>query len=283
MIILLIGLCFGDWFMVNALPPLKFASHFVKKMWGGEKLGSLLGKACPVGTGESWDLLDRPEFSSIVVEGCFAGQSLRDLIDQDAIALLGCCAEGKHFPLLYKYIDSNAMLSLQVHPGHDWAVEHGTESKTECWYIVAADADAFVYLGFKELTSAKTLRESLLAGDVERLLQKVFVTAGDFIFVPAGTVHCTGAGILFAEIQENSDCTYRLSDWGRLDAQQLPRPLHVERALEVAHYQQQQEAVIKGQLLTDYDYDRRLMLSCDSFVVEKLCMGQHVVDVLSIS
>lgn len=216
------------------LPPiLKMRPHVRPMPWGGTALARLYGKDLPAGgkIGETWEVADRPEGWSVVAEGPLAGTPIPDLYRRDPRGLTGLADPPKRFPLLVKFLDAADWLSLQVHPDEEAARKLVVEPKTECWVIVAARPDAFLYLGLAAGKRAEDLRAALAEGRPETALARVRVAAGDFLFVPAGTVHAIGPGIVLAEIQQNSDTTFRLSDWNRAGPDGKARPLHVEKGL----------------------------------------------------
>jgi mannose-6-phosphate isomerase len=205
-------------------------------VWGGRCLAESLGKSLPAPGpyGESWDLSDHPLHRSVAATGPRTGRSLRELMEHDALALLGPAA-GRHavFPWLVKFLDARDWLSVQVHPD-ERAVRRlwpGEGPKTEAWFVLAADPGSRVYAGLVPGTDERRLRASLAMGKVAECLHAFEPRPGDCLFLPAGTVHAVGGGVLMAEVQQTSDATFRLYDWDRKDAQGSPRQLHVEQAL----------------------------------------------------
>ena len=193
-------------------------------IWGGDRLKTKFNKVAPFDTlGESWELTCRPEADSIIANGEYKGQRLRDVIN---------CTDS--FPLLIKFIDARDDLSVQVHPDDNVTDENGHSlGKTEMWYIIEADEGAELIFGLRDDVSKEKFEELVRRGDFEIALKRVKVKPGDCYFIPAGQVHAIGKGILLAEIQQNSDTTYRLYDYGRLDKDGNPRELHIEKALSV--------------------------------------------------
>lgn len=212
---------------------LKFRPYVRSMPWGGDALRRLFGKDVPTGgkTGETWEIADRPEGASIVAEGPFQGRTLTDLYREDPKGLTGLADPPPRFPLLVKFIDARDWLSLQIHPDAEMARRLGAEPKTECWVVVEARPEAFLYLGLGFGNGPERLREALAEGRPEAVMNRVRVKAGDFLFVPAGTVHAIGPGIVLAEVQQNSNTTYRLWDWNRLGPDGAPRALQVEPGL----------------------------------------------------
>lgn len=190
--------------------------------------------------GESWELSGYEGDESVVVNGPLAGNNLRELIEVYMGDLVGdevFDLHGHSFPLLFKLIDANENLSIQVHPGDEVASDrHHSYGKTEMWYVVDADPGAELIIGFKEDCSRDTYLDALDAGTVEELLQHVPVTKGDVFFIPAGLVHAIGKGVVVAEIQQSSDVTYRIYDYKRKDAEGNERELHTDEALDVIDF-----------------------------------------------
>lgn len=214
---------------------LQFRPILKRIRWGGRRLGTVLGK--PLGPendyAESWGIADHGADQSLVADGPYAGQTLNRLIREHSEALLGDHAGLKQFPLLVKFLDAHDLLSVQVHPDDEQAArfDPAEKGKTEAWVILQADPGSVIYAGLKPGVDRESLQSHLAAGTVEDCLHSFPVTPGDCVFVPAGTVHAIGAGILLAEIQQSSDMTFRLYDWGRTGSDGRPRPLHIEEAL----------------------------------------------------
>lgn len=220
--------------------PIRFRPVFKRTIWGGRRLGEQLGK--PIGPGtdfaESWEVVDHGEDQSVVDGGPLDGKTLQQLIRDHRDWLLGAGFQGSAFPLLLKYLDCNRVLSVQVHPDDEYGAKMSQPDlgKTEAWYIVSADPDSLVYAGLQPSVDRASLREAIAAGQAEQALHSFHPEPGDVIYIPAGTVHALGAGLLVAEIQQSSDTTFRLFDWNRIDAQGKARPLHLDQGLEVADY-----------------------------------------------
>ena len=216
--------------------PLRFTSHPRPMVWGGRQLGEVLGKSLPDGSlyGEAWEVSDHPSHASVVSHGPHKGQTLRHLMERHAPLLLGAAAERhSRFPWLIKLLDAWDWLSVQVHPNDAnvskwWPGEGG---KTEAWFVLAASPNSRVYAGLLPGVDEKCLRSALRAGTVGDCLHQFSPHPGDCVFLPAGTVHAVGGGVLMAEVQQTSDATFRLFDWNRRDAQGQSRQLHIEEAL----------------------------------------------------
>jgi len=223
------------------LYPLRFAPIYQYRLWGGNKLREVLGKKdAPDLTGESWEISGVEDNLSVVKEGFLEGNDLQELIEVYMGDLVGDSVYEKHgteFPLLIKLIDAHDVLSVQVHPDDTLAKErHHAYGKTEMWHVIQADPGSVIYTGFNR----KITREELITLVEEKKVQEVLnvepANAGDSFFIPAGRVHATGAGILFAEIQQTSDITYRLFDWNRLEKNGRPRTLHTDLAMDAIDF-----------------------------------------------
>ena len=219
----------------SPLYPLKLEPSLHPKVWGGRRLAALLNKALPDEQpyGESWEL----HGGSRVVNGALRGRSLDQLAQHYGAQLLGAGKEPEDgFPLLAKFIDANDWLSIQVHPNDAQALELEGErrGKTEAWVVLAAEAGAQLVIGVKPGSSREMLAEAIERSQLEALLEYAEVEAGDTLYMPANTIHALGPGILIYEIQQSSDITYRLYDWGRLGLDGAPRELHIDKGLRVA-------------------------------------------------
>lgn len=223
------------------LYPIKFHPQYKYRIWGGSKLANILGKKnVPEKTGESWELSAVQGSLSVVSNGFLAGNTIEELAEIYMGDLLGDQVYqrfGVEFPLLIKLIDANDILSIQVHPDDALAKSrHNAYGKTEMWFVIQADEGAELISGFnRDLSKAEFIR-LMDAGQLESVLNREKVTRGDCFFIPAGRVHATGAGILFAEIQQTSDITYRIYDWNRIDQDGKPRDLHLDLALDAIDY-----------------------------------------------
>lgn len=251
--------------------PLRFEPVYKNYIWGGRRLETLLGRQLERDQvcAESWEIADHPEGQSIVATGPLAGTSLSDLVKVHGQALLGRHHPRCVFPLLLKYLDANQNLSVQVHPDDRTAAEMGLADpgKTEAWYVIEATPGSRLWAGFAEPVDRETLERALRQGDVERLLHCWEPQRGDCIFVPAGTVHAIGAGLLVAEIQQMSNNTFRLSDWGRVDAEGRPRPLHIEQGIRAIDYAAAAVQPTRGQPTSEPGVAR--LVACDQFILDR--------------
>jgi mannose-6-phosphate isomerase len=221
--------------------PLQFDPILKERIWGGEKLKTVLNKPITSSiTGESWELSTVEGDVSIVSNGVLKGKLLTALIDNFPKEVLGTAVYkkfGKQFPLLFKYLDAKTDLSIQVHPNDELAkTRHNSFGKTEMWYIMQADENARIIVGFKEKSNAKEYVAHLENKTLLDLLEEVNVKTGDVFFLETGTVHAIGAGLVVAEIQQTSDITYRLYDFDRVDADGNLRELHIDLALDAINY-----------------------------------------------
>ncbi len=227
--------------------PLTFEPILKDKVWGGRRLVDV-NKTLPGDgpVGESWDLVDLPGDQSVVRAGPARGASLEQLIHSWGPLLMGSAGlDGGRFPLLVKYLDACQTLSVQVHPDAETAAKLGGRPKSEAWYILGVQPGGVIYRGLKQGTDREALAAALASGEVEQLLEAEQVEPGDLVPVPPGTVHAIGAGVLLAEVQQPSDTTYRVYDWGRLGLDGKPRDLHVEQALQSIHFGEAPPPIIR--------------------------------------
>jgi mannose-6-phosphate isomerase len=237
--------------------PLTFDPIFVERIWGGQRLKSEFGKKLPVQKpiGESWEIVDRPEAQSIVRNGPLRGKTLHELWTENRDEIFGNVPDATRFPLLLKLLDVHDKLSLQVHPPEKVARKLRGEPKTEFWYIAAADPGAELYLGFSESISRKQFENALQNGTATDYLHKIRVKPGDAVFLPSGRFHAAGAGNLLIEIQQNSDTTYRVFDWNRVDDESKPRQLHIEKAVQCIDFDDVHPRLLQpeGEVLLRHD------------------------------
>jgi len=260
------------------LYPLKFNPILKDKIWGGTKLKSLFGKpAVSEKLGESWELSGYEGDESVVTNGFLAENNLPELTEIYMGELVGNQIYeeyGLTFPLLFKLIDANENLSIQVHPGDEVAAErHNSYGKTEMWYVVDADPGSELIIGFSDDCSRDEYLDALDEGRVESLLQKVPVSKGDVFFIPAGLIHAIGKGVVVAEIQQSSDITYRIYDYKRTDDQGNERELHTEQALDVIDFSaSRQPKIVYKPVLNDITP----LVTCDYFTTNMIRFNQIV-------
>jgi mannose-6-phosphate isomerase len=260
------------------LYPLKFSPILKDKIWGGTKLKSLFNKqAVTDKLGESWELSGYEGDESVVTNGFLAGNTLTELIEIYMGELIGDSIfdeYGLSFPLLFKLIDANENLSIQVHPNDEVAAErHNSFGKTEMWYVVDADPGSELIIGFTEECSRETYLKAMAEDRVEDLLHKVTVTKGDVFFIPAGRVHAIGKGVVVAEIQQSSDITYRIYDYKRKDANGKERELHTEEALDVINFEASKQPKT---LYTPLLNVTTPLITCDYFTTNLLKFDKEI-------
>jgi mannose-6-phosphate isomerase len=219
----------------TTLYPLRFEPIFQYRLWGGRRLSNLLSAPLPDGSvGEAWILSDRDDHPSHVANGPLKGHTLGEVMEQSQEQLMGRLAlRFRRFPLLLKFLDVREMLSVQVHPSdkHPELIPPGESSKTEAWVVLEAQKGSRIYAGLQPGTTQTDLRSALTGGVIAERLLAIDPKQGDAIFIPAGTVHTLGDDVVVFEIQQNSDLTFRLYDWGHIDSKTgQPRPLQVDKA-----------------------------------------------------
>lgn len=252
--------------------PLTFRPVFKDYPWGGRNLATQLGREIPDGiVAESWDIAAHQNGSSVVRDGDLQGLTLPDVLDEWGLRLVGtrndAALRKEKFPLLIKLLDANAWLSVQVHPGDDYALQHeGEYGKTEMWVVLHADPEAELIYGFKPGTTKVSFAQAIADGKTDEWLYRLPVGDGDVVFVPAGTIHALGPGVIAAEIQQNSDTTYRIYDWGR------PRPLHIVKALDVLDFENVEPQALVPEPIAGGEFDHELIGECAYFRTERLEM-----------
>jgi mannose-6-phosphate isomerase len=259
--------------------PLRFQPLFRRYLWGGRRLATRLGKS--IGPehdyAESWEVVDHDDDQSVVIAGPLAGATLGELVQERGPELLGRHAPRTRFPLLMKLLDCNRTLSVQVHPNDQQAARQSPPDlgKTEAWVVIDAEPGSRIYAGLKPGVTPDQLRAALDAGTCAECLHDFAARPGDCVFIPAGTVHALGEGLLIAEIQQASDTTFRLFDWNRVDAQGQPRPLHIEQALAVTDFER---GPIKPQTPAPTpDANRERLVACDQFQLDRRRASEPVV------
>jgi mannose-6-phosphate isomerase len=258
--------------MLSLRPSLKDA------IWGGFRLFERYRKGSGERLAESWELSTHADGHSRLSDG----RTLQDRLAREPWLAGGSAHQDGTIPILAKLIDARLPLSVQVHPDDDGARRHGELSgKTECWYILDADPDAWIYHGLRKSLTRMELEQHVREGTIESVLRKVPVHAGDVFFIPAGTLHALGGGILCFELQQSSNVTYRVFDYDRRDHAGMPRMLHLQEALDVATLTPTpREIPGLGQPRTIKGLTRRMIVCCDQFAMEELTLnGEGVVDV----
>ncbi len=259
---------------MSELGLLRFEEGYFERIWGGNKLRTLFGKDIPKKPiGEAWMISDHPVHESVVAEGPLAGQTLRDLLKRDTKSILGQRPQltpGGRFPLLLKILDASQVLSVQVHPNDECAARLGEPDvgKTEMWHVLQADPGSELICGLDTSVTPPLMAEAVAANALEPLMNAYGVERGSTFLLPAGVIHAIGAGIVLAEIQQNSDLTYRLYDWGRLDDQGKPRQLHVDKAMEAIHFGFKHDGPAKPLACTISGTQSLVLSACQYFAAE---------------
>jgi mannose-6-phosphate isomerase len=257
------------------LYPYRFKEIYKDKIWGGPELRRVLGKkGAGPRTGESWEVSSREKNLSVVSAGPLKGWTLERLCRAWPREVLGdehCMRFSTRFPLLVKFICAHDRLSLQVHPSDDFAQRYEAEpvGKMEAWYVVHAPKGARVIRGVLPGTTVAEFRQHLQKGTVEQCLNAMEVKAGEVIFIPPGTIHTAFGGAIFLEVQQNSDITYRLTDWGRMDNGK-GRPLDIEKAMNVTDFYSMGVSKYKPSRIAGYAYRRMLLIKCEKFTMEAM-------------
>ena len=269
--------------------PLRFQPIFRRYLWGGRRLAEVLHK--PIGSesaAESWEIVDHENDQSVVAYGSLAGTSLRDLIAESGVELLGQSVLNQiadddvpahlrgRFPLLLKFLDANQHLSVQVHPDDRYGATLSPPDlgKTEAWYVLHAEEGARIYAGLKPGITKKAFSAAVAAGEIEKTLHSFQPRTGDCVFIPAGTMHAIGAGLLIAEIQQASNTTFRVYDWGRVQSDGQPRPLHIDQAIEVTDFSR--GPVHPESTKKSHDGGWSELVACDKFVMSKAVIDRKV-------
>ena len=252
--------------------PIKFENIYFEKIWGGRGLESFRSELPEGMIGESWDIACHPNGTSVVSNGKFKGESFEKIIEKYGEELLGTKINKEYFPLLVKLIDSREKLSVQVHPGDEYARIHENQyGKTEAWYVVDAKPDAYLIVGTRDCDKA-TFEKAIEEGNVEKYLNKIKVKKGDCFLINSGLVHAICEGVIIAEIQQNSDVTYRVYDYGR------PREIHVEKSLDVIDFNLQCKNLSNNKAEIYEGYKKTYLCENEYFHIEKLDIDKSFKD-----
>lgn len=270
------------------LYPLRFEPIYQYRLWGGRRLASLLSVPLPGAglIGEAWVLSDRTDHQSQIANGPLKGQTLGQVMKQFPESLMGkLSSRFTRFPLLLKFLDAHEMLSVQVHPSdaHPDLIPAGDTAKTEAWVVVGAEKGSQIYAGLKSSTTPGSLSESLKDGTIAERLVSISPKSGDAVFIPAGTVHTLGNDVVVFEVQQNSDVTYRLYDWGHIDSvtKEL-RPLQVDQALACIDFGSRNSGLVTPRVETTMPVERERLFDCDAFLLWRV-RGQDQFSVGSIA
>ncbi|MBI5381225.1 MAG: class I mannose-6-phosphate isomerase [Opitutae bacterium] len=250
---------------------LRFEPIYQERVWGGRALEATLGRTLPDQgpIGESWEMVDRPEAQSVIRGGVHAGQTLRALIEKYTADIMGpSWPASRPFPILVKWLDCRERLSLQVHPPAAVAGELGGEPKTENWFIAETSADAQLIVGLKRGVTRAQFEEALANGTLEQCVHRFPVARGDSIFVFSGRIHAIDAGNLILEIQQNSDTTYRVYDWGRVGLDGKPRKLHIQESLKSIKWDDYEPTPVRGSPTA------AVLANCKEFTIRRHLLGR---------
>lgn len=262
---------------MNKYYPILLKPVYQDNIWGGTQIPKRYNREVYEGIcAESWEVSTRPEGMSIIKNGEYKGLSLSDAIKQEGTGILGTkYANLNELPLLVKLIDSKQKLSVQVHPNNENAHLTGGDPKTEMWYILDADPGAIVYAGLKPNTSKKAFQHGMENNTPEQFMEQIPVKKGTTIFIPGGTVHAIAEGCLLLEVQQSSNTTYRVYDWGRVGHDGKPRELHIQKAMDTINFNQGVEGLIKEPVVISKTENAIVeeYVSCPYFNFKKLILN----------
>ena len=249
---------------------LRFRPIYQERVWGGRALETALGRTLPATQpiGESWEVVDRPEAQSVVAEGSWEGRSLRTVLESNPQELMGPhWSGGRPFPILIKWLDCRERLSLQVHPPAAMADELHGEPKTENWYIAQTAPGAQLIVGLKRGVTRQQFERAVTTHTLDECVHRINVAAGDSILVRSGQVHAIDAGNLILEIQQNSDTTYRVYDWGRVGLDGRPRQLHLAQSLRSIDWSDFEPAAVRAAPTSG------VIANCAEFCIRRVVLG----------
>ncbi len=261
------------------IEPLFFEEQYVERIWGGRRFEELFGLPLPEGKriGEVWAVSDHPSAESVVRAGVYEGQTLRQLIARDVKSILGsrpALTPHGRFPLLLKMLDASDTLSVQVHPDDETARQLGEPDvgKTEMWHVLDAAPGSQLICGLNPSATPEDIERAIADNTLHQWMLSFPVEEGASAFVPAGIVHAIGGGIVLAEIQQNSDLTYRLYDWGRVQADGAPRELHIDKSLKAIHFGAKHAGRAEPLSCREQNAERCILAVCRYFAAELLEM-----------
>lgn len=259
--------------MKNSYYPIKFIPIYKDYPWGGSRIPETYNRKVPSGIyAESWEISDHDDGMSVVANGALEGKSLREILEADPGGILGRKISGTKFPLLIKLIDSKQKLSVQVHPNDETAARFGGEAKTEMWYLLGENKTQ-VYCGLHENVTKDSFLDAVKNDTSGDTMRPVPVEKDSAVFVRGGRVHAIDEGCLILEIQQNSNTTYRIYDWGRMGNDGNPRELHIDQAVEVINWDDHDDPLVSTSLLSESEACRiEEVLSCEYFRLEKLTL-----------
>ena len=263
----------GNYVRKDNCPIVKLDPAFKDNLWGGTKIRDVYGKKCDYDViGESWELSAHPDGQSRIAEGYYKGMLFNDYLSIIGKEALGWkCQAQDRFPVLIKFIDAKQALSIQIHPDDEYALENENEyGKNEMWYVLDAEPGAYLYCGLSRASSKEEIEERIKNNTITEILNKIEVKKGDVVMVKAGTIHAIGAGIFICEIQQNSNCTYRMYDYDRRDKFGNPRELHVAKSLDVVNpVKYEKDNKCNVMLAHNEHYMSKRLVQCKYFEVIK--------------
>lgn len=260
--------------MKTDLYPMSFTPVYKDYPWGGTRIPETFNREVPPGLyAESWEIADHNDGMSLVANGPLAGKSLREILQENPQNIMGTNVAGTKFPLLIKLIDAKQKLSVQVHPNDETAAKFGGEAKTEMWYLLG-DNDTQVYCGLNDGVTRERFMQAVSEGTSGETMRPVPVRKDSAVFVRGGRVHAIDDGCLILEIQQNSNTTYRIYDWGRMGNDGKPRELHIDQAINVINWDDTANPLVEPELLVDTDtFQCWNVLKCEYFQLEKLAFS----------
>jgi len=267
-----------DGSLVSIPDIMRLEPAFKDNLWGGTKLRTVFGKKCDYDViGESWELSAHPDGQSVIASGIFTGMYFGEFIEKYGHDVVGWKSSSlDRFPVLIKFIDAKKDLSIQIHPDDDYALEIENEfGKNEMWYVVDCEPGAFLYCGLKKDSSKEEIRERIENNTITDILNKIEVHKGDCVMVKAGTIHAIGAGILICEIQQNSNCTYRMYDYDRKDKFGNKRELHIDKAIDVVDVKKYKPFISDNK---DVPEGAEVLVSCKYFECYKYVLGSDAAE-----
>jgi mannose-6-phosphate isomerase len=252
------------------LYPLRFEPIYQYRLWGGRNLSGVLSAPLPGDEpiGEAWILSDRDDHQSKVANGALEGKTIGELMATFHGQMMGRQSRFRRFPLLLKFLDAQKMLSVQVHPSDTYPelLPPGETGKTEAWVVIEAEKESRIYAGLRPATTADDLRSALANDTIADRLVGIVPRPGDAVFIPAGTVHSLGNGVVVFEVQQNSDVTFRLYDWGHVDAKTgQPRPLQVDQALACINFEASASGLVTPRVEMTAPVKREKLFDCEAF------------------
>ncbi len=251
----------------------KLKPNFKDYLWGGNKLKTIYGKKSDLDkVAESWELSTHKDGLTTIDSGQYKGQTLLSYIEKHGKKALGSkCFLEKDIPILIKFIDAKEPLSIQVHPDNKYALKNENDfGKTEMWYIIDAEPNAKLIYGFKQDVTKEDFEKAIKENTLENLVNEINVKEGDVFFINPGTIHAIGKGIVIAEIQQRSNVTYRIYDFGRVGVDGKPRELHIDKALDVTNLKAFKNPKIEYTFKKFDGYEKAVVSSCEYFNVSLL-------------